>query len=213
MGKAAALAEAHGVDLGIEPELANVVNSADAAKRLLNELASPRLRIVLDPANLFETASEDERPRIVAQAVEMLAGSIAMAHAKDRDPTGGFVAAGGGVIDFPHFFACLRQAGFDGPLVTHGLSEAEAPGVSAFLKKVTARMSRHEFMRDGARLSGIDTGEGPAVIFQHGLGGDEAQVAAHFPEIRLPPPHARMPRAGPLRAGRSGAVFHPDLRR
>jgi pimeloyl-ACP methyl ester carboxylesterase len=43
-------------------------------------------------------------------------------------------------------------------------------------------MSRHEIIRDGARLSGIDIGEGPAVIFQHGLGGDEAQVSAHFPD-------------------------------
>ena len=43
-------------------------------------------------------------------------------------------------------------------------------------------MTRHEFICGGARLSGIDTGEGPAVIFQHGLGGDEAQVSAHFPD-------------------------------
>jgi sugar phosphate isomerase/epimerase len=135
MGKAAALAEAHGVDLGIEPELANVVNSADAAKRLLDEAGSPRLRIVLDPANLFETASEDERRGIVAHAAGTLAGSISMAHAKDRNAEGGFVAAGAGVIDFPHFIACLRQAGFDGPLVAHGLSEAEAPAVASFLAK------------------------------------------------------------------------------
>jgi sugar phosphate isomerase/epimerase len=135
MGKAAALAEAHGVDLGIEPELANVVNSAGAAKRLMKEVSSPRLRIVLDPANLFETASERERQNIVSQAVETLAGSISMAHAKDRDAKGGFVAAGTGVIDFPHFLACLKRSGFDGPLVAHGLSEAEAPAVSAFLQK------------------------------------------------------------------------------
>ena len=135
MAKAAALADAYGVDLGIEPELANVVNSADAAKRLLNEVKSPRLRIVLDPANLFETASEQERRSIVAYAAETLAGSISMAHAKDRDAAGGFVAAGTGVIDFPHFLACLRQSGFDGPLVAHGLSEAEAPAVSALLAK------------------------------------------------------------------------------
>ena len=43
-------------------------------------------------------------------------------------------------------------------------------------------MSRHELIRDGAALSGIDTGEGPTVVFQHGLGADKAQVAAHFPE-------------------------------
>ena len=135
MAKAAALAEAHGVDLGIEPELANTVNSADVAKRLLKEVGSPRLRIVLDPANLFETASEQERKNIIAHAAETLAGSISMAHAKDRGASGGFVAAGTGVIDFPHFLACLRQTGFDGLLVAHGLSESEAPAVAAFLAK------------------------------------------------------------------------------
>ena len=135
MGRAADIAEAHGVDLGIEPELANVVNSAEAAKRLLNDLKSPRLRIVLDPANLFETAAEAARTAIIEKAVETLSGSISMAHAKDRDASGGFVAAGTGVIDFPHFIGCLREAGFDGPLVAHGLSEAEAPAVAKFLRK------------------------------------------------------------------------------
>lgn len=135
MGKAAALAEAHDVFLGIEPELANVVNSAAAAKRLMKQVDSARLRIVLDPANLFETASDEERRSIIAHAAETLAGSIWMAHAKDRDPKGGFVAAGTGVVDFPHFLACLKQAGFDGPVVAHGLSEAEAPAVAEFLAK------------------------------------------------------------------------------
>jgi sugar phosphate isomerase/epimerase len=135
MDEAVSLAEAYDVDLGIEPELANVINSADAATRLVNQIGSPRLRIVLDPANLFETASADERRNIVARAAATLAGNISMAHAKDRDAAGGFAAAGKGVIDFPHFISCLRQAGFDGPLVAHGLTEAEAPAVASFLEK------------------------------------------------------------------------------
>ncbi|MGB8313100.1 MAG: alpha/beta hydrolase [Aestuariivirga sp.] len=36
--------------------------------------------------------------------------------------------------------------------------------------------------RDGAMLRGRDGGEGLPVIFQHGLGGDEAQVAEVFPD-------------------------------
>jgi sugar phosphate isomerase/epimerase len=138
MAKAAALADAHDIDLGIEPELANVISNAPAARRLLDEMRSPRLRIVLDPANLFETASEQGCRDLIARAVDLLADRIVMAHAKDRDARGGFVAAGRGVIDFAHFIKRLRAAGFDGPLVTHGLSEAEAPAVAAFLKQVTA---------------------------------------------------------------------------
>ena len=135
MAKAVEMAEAHGVDLGIEPELANVVDSASAARRLLDELRSPRLRIVLDPANLFEVARPDEQRGIIARAVDLLADSIVMAHAKDRDAQGGFAAAGRGVIDFPHFLSCLKAAQFDGPLITHGLREDEAPAVAAFLKQ------------------------------------------------------------------------------
>jgi sugar phosphate isomerase/epimerase len=136
MAKACALAEAKGVRLGIEPELANVVDGAAKARRLIDSLQSPALAIVLDPANLFEVAPLDRQRDILSQAVDLLADSIVMAHAKDRDPTGGFATAGKGVVDFPHFLARLRGAGFDGDLVTHGLTAAEAPGVAAFLARL-----------------------------------------------------------------------------
>ncbi|UWU23485.1 sugar phosphate isomerase/epimerase (plasmid) [Rhizobium sp. CB3060] len=136
MSKALALAEDHGVDLGIEPEQANIVTSAADAKRLIAEMGSERLRIVLDPANLFESATPLEARAIVERAVETAAGHIAMAHAKDRYADGRFATAGQGIVDFPDFIARLKAVGFHGPLVTHGLSAAEAPHVAAFLKEL-----------------------------------------------------------------------------
>jgi sugar phosphate isomerase/epimerase len=138
MEKALAIAERCNVDLGVEPELANVVSSAPLARKLIDELQSPRLKIVLDPANLFEIATDGERRALIEQAVDLLGDRIAMAHAKDRDPRGGFTAAGRGVVDFRHFVATLKRAGFDGPLVTHGLSEAEAPSVATFLREIVS---------------------------------------------------------------------------
>ena len=137
MERALALAEAAGLDLGIEPEAANVVTSAADARRLIGALGSRRLKIVLDPANLFERATADEARRCVAAAVEVAGDAIAMAHAKDRDAAGAVVAAGRGVVDFGDLVARLRAVGFDGPLVTHGLSPAEAPGVAAVLAEAT----------------------------------------------------------------------------
>ena len=136
MEAAVAIAERFDIELGIEPELANVVSSARAARRLLDEMKSKRLRIVLDPANLFEVADTAERHRLIDEAVDLLAAEIGMAHAKDRNPDGSFAAAGQGVVDFPHFIDRLKVAGFDGPLITHGLTEAEAPDVGAFLRNV-----------------------------------------------------------------------------
>ena len=138
MGKACALAEARGVRLGVEPELANVVDGARAARRLIDALASPAIAIVLDPANLFEVAGAAERRRLVEEAVDLLGDRIAMAHAKDRNANGSFATAGKGVIDFAHFLAKLREAGFDGDLVTHGLAAEEAAGVAAFLRGLGA---------------------------------------------------------------------------
>lgn len=132
MEAACAVAEEMGVRLGIEPELGNVVIDAAAARRIIDELGSPAPAVVLDPANLFEVAAD--RGDIIARAVDLLADRIVMAHAKDRDAGGGFVAAGTGVIDFPAFVARLRAAGFDGDMVTHGLTAAEAPGVARFLR-------------------------------------------------------------------------------
>jgi pimeloyl-ACP methyl ester carboxylesterase len=43
-------------------------------------------------------------------------------------------------------------------------------------------MSWFTFQRNGTSLRGWDGGEGLPVIFQHGLGGDEAQVAEVFPD-------------------------------
>ncbi|MBB5751578.1 sugar phosphate isomerase/epimerase family protein [Prosthecomicrobium pneumaticum] len=134
MEKASALAERHGVALGIEPEQANVVTSAADALRLIGAIGSPAIRIVLDPANLFERATPAEARAIVAAAVDALGPHIALAHAKDRAADGAFVTAGTGVVDFPDLIARLGAAGFDGPLVTHGLSAEEAPGVASFLR-------------------------------------------------------------------------------
>ena len=139
METALTLAEAAEVDLGIEPEQANVVTSATDARRLIRELGSRRLRIVLDPANLFERASREEARTIAARAVEVSGDATAMAHAKDRDELGAFVSAGRGVVDFPAFFDRLAATGFEGPVVTHGLSPDEAPAVAAMLRDLGLR--------------------------------------------------------------------------
>jgi sugar phosphate isomerase/epimerase len=129
------IAERYNLNLGIEPELANVVSGAMSAKRLIDECTSQRIKIVLDAANLFEVESAAEQRRIVAEAVDMLGPHIIMAHAKDRKADGTFVAAGTGVLDYPHFLRALKNAGFKGPIVTHGLRAAEAPAVSLFLRQ------------------------------------------------------------------------------
>ena len=125
MQRAIAIAETHDLLLGIEPEHANVVSSPAKARRLLDEMQSDRLTIILDPANLFDKASTREIRQRVESAIELLGSDIYMAHAKDRTADGRFVAAGKGAVDFGHFIGKLKEAGFKGPWVMHGLTSDE----------------------------------------------------------------------------------------
>ena len=53
-------------------------------------------------------------------------------------PTAHSSPRGRGVLDYRHYLAALRSVGFDGPLVTHGLSAAAVPDVGAFLRRMMA---------------------------------------------------------------------------
>lgn len=136
MEKALLIAEHHQVDLGVEPEIHNVVDSAVKARHLLDQMKSPRLKIVLDPANLYRAGELPDKTGILEQAFDLLGPDLAMAHAKDLDLQGKPVAAGKGAVDFPKFIGLLRQSGFEGPLVAHGLTEEEVPSVMQFLHQV-----------------------------------------------------------------------------
>ena len=140
MTEALDIARRHDVALGIEPEVSNVVDTARKARRLLDEMNSPRLKIIIDGANLFH---EGELPRmraILDEAFDLLGPDIAMAHAKDlaRDGRPGHVPAGKGALDFDHYVRRLSQAGFDGPIVLHSLSEDDVPGCIEFLRGLLA---------------------------------------------------------------------------
>ena len=182
MAQAVQMAEAAGVDLGIEPEQANVVTSAADAKRLIGEMGSPRVRIVLDPANLFELADRTEARAVVAGAIDLLGDRIAMAHAKDRAADGSFTTRRQGRCRFPGLrgaAGCCRLRGADGGAWADRGGGARRGGVPL---RADVPMRTDALQRDDATLRVFDSGAGSPVVFQHGLGGDAAQVEENFPD-------------------------------
>src|SRR5205085_9742453 len=107
-----------------EPEVSNVVDSAVKARRLLDEVGSPRLKVVLDGANIFHAGELPQMERILREAVALLGPDIALAHAKDlsRDGEAGHEAAGHGLLDYDLYLSLLASAGYAGPLILHGLA-------------------------------------------------------------------------------------------
>lgn len=131
------LAEANQITLGVEPESSNVVASASKARRLLDELMSPRLKIVMDAANLFHAEDLPRMREILDEAFDLLGGDIVIAHSKDIQMAGELrhVAAGKGSLDYDHYLSLLNACGFAGPLILHELQESEVAGSVAFLQE------------------------------------------------------------------------------
>ena len=136
MEEAVAIAEAQGATLVFEPEVNNVVDSAPKARRLLDEVRSKHLQVVIDGANLFHAGQLPRIREILDEAFDLLGDSIRLAHAKDleRDGDAGHQAAGTGVLDYDRYLALLRQIGFDGSLILHSLEEEQVAASAAFVR-------------------------------------------------------------------------------
>jgi sugar phosphate isomerase/epimerase len=138
MREALAIAEDCEVTLAFEPEVSNVIDSAAKGRALLDEIKSNRLKVVLDPANLFHAGELPRMHAIMDEAFALLGRDMVIAHAKDlsRDGDAGHEAAGQGVLDYDYYVKCLRRVGFDGPVILHGLTEAQVSGCVAFLRQI-----------------------------------------------------------------------------
>jgi sugar phosphate isomerase/epimerase len=134
MKQAVRVAEEHEVTLAFEPEVNNVVDSAEKGRRLLDEIRSPRLKVVMDAANLFREGELLHADEILDKAFELLGEDIVIAHAKDVKNIGEVVAAGHGELDYDRYLKNLRGVGFEGPLILHNLEEGEVEGSVAFLR-------------------------------------------------------------------------------
>jgi len=136
--RAVKVAEEYGVTLGVEPEIGNTINSVQKARRLLDEVKSPRLKIVMDGANVFQRGQLPNMRKVLDEAFDLLGSDIALAHGKDldRDGEAGHLAAGRGRLDYPYYLELLRKSGFDGTIILHALQPAEAKDRLAFVRSV-----------------------------------------------------------------------------
>ncbi len=156
--QATEIAQQAGVVLAFEPEVNNVVDSAQKARRLLDEIGSPHLKVTIDAANIFHTGELTRMSEILDEAFALLGKDIALAHAKDlsRDGDAGHEAAGHGKLDYDRYLSLLAASGFHGPLLLHGLSEAQVPGCVNFLRDKLTRAAGGPAKADGGHDSSPD---------------------------------------------------------
>ena len=132
-----------GVRLGVEPESANIVRDAAAARRLLAELGGDarHVGIVLDPANLLSPGTLSRQQKILRAAADALGDAVICVHAKDVVASG-YAAAGYGGLDYDLVFGLVRDLPHRVPMVIQDAAEDDIARVLAFLRGRATRAAR-----------------------------------------------------------------------
>lgn len=101
-------AEQMGVVVAIEPVWKHIVCNPKRARRVLDEIASPNLQIILDPVNLLDICNYQEQEAIVEEAIALLGPDVAMVHLKDYMPADGKLEAMGCGLGMMKYEAVLK---------------------------------------------------------------------------------------------------------
>ena len=134
-------AEAAGVNIAFEPEYNNVCQNAYLSRRLIDEMASPRLKVVMDAANIFGKDDLSRMTEVLDEAFDLLGDYVAIAHGKDLDHGGdaGHLAAGTGKLDYEHYVKLLCGLSFDVPIILHGITEEQLPESADMIRSHAAK--------------------------------------------------------------------------
>lgn len=106
-------AEKWGVYVGLEAASGHLIGTAPELARMLEEVPSSMVGVVLDPGNLMTADNFARQNEVIEEAFELLGDRIIAAHAKDRIvlPDGGLgvVPAGFGEMNYELYMKLLNQ--------------------------------------------------------------------------------------------------------
>ncbi len=141
MKYAADIAEKFEVTLAIETEASNVIDTPEKARRIMDDVGSARLKMIMDAANLFHRgkAKRQNVEATLTHASEVFGRDVVLAHGKDIRESDGidFCATGEGIVDFELFKRLLEENNFSGDFMLHGIyDEAKMPTAVEFIRRI-----------------------------------------------------------------------------
>ncbi len=105
-------AEEENVILAVEPVYSHIVSTPERAERMLEEMNSTHLRIILDAVNLLGPGNVDRRDEVFRDASRRLGDRVALLHMKDYRLENGqmpAMACGEGEMDYRGLMAFARE--------------------------------------------------------------------------------------------------------
>lgn len=125
MCKAVEMAEKANLTLAIESEAANIIDTPENARKLMDTIGSSHLKMILDCANLFHRgmAHPENVQFVLTNTFELFGKDIVIAHGKDILEGDGidFCATGLGIVQFDYTAQLLKSVGYAGDMFLHGI--------------------------------------------------------------------------------------------
>ncbi|MCH5288203.1 MAG: sugar phosphate isomerase/epimerase [Christensenellaceae bacterium] len=87
-------AEEEGAILAVEPVATHIVSTPERAERMLNELPSDNLQIILDAVNLLSPENEGRAQEVIGEAIRRWGDRVRVLHMKDYNLISGKVKSG-----------------------------------------------------------------------------------------------------------------------
>jgi len=130
-------AERCGVNVGIEAVERYVISTPQRLRRLVDEVASPHLKVIYDPVNLLWSTNCAREEEILEAAHTLLGGHIRIVHAKDYQIVdGAFVErpAGQGRLSYPQVLRWLKEQHPESDVLLENTHPATIAGTVAFMR-------------------------------------------------------------------------------
>lgn len=133
-------AEKWGVTAAIEPVFGHTIHTSEHMQRLLEEIPSSHLGVLIDPCNMMDQPNAGNQEEFLGKAFELWGDRIVLAHAKDfrYDEAGRKLTlpSGQGDLDYPLFLRMLKERKPWIDISMEGVTAGQAPEAAAFMRQV-----------------------------------------------------------------------------
>ncbi|WP_138753857.1 sugar phosphate isomerase/epimerase family protein [Paenibacillus sinopodophylli] len=137
-------AEKWGVFVGLEAADGHLVGTAPELARMLEEVPSSNIGVVIDPGNLLNAANFARQDEVITEAFDLLGDRIIAAHAKDRillaNGELGTVTAGLGEMNYELYLKLLNQYKPHVHIIMEEAKEHEMAQSKAFMDEIRGRV-------------------------------------------------------------------------
>jgi len=137
-------AERWGVFIGLEAANDHLVGTAAELHRMLEEVPSSNIGVVIDPGNLLKTENLARQNEVMEEAFELLGDRIIAAHAKDRvigaDGEITTVPAGFGSMNYELYMQLLNQYKPGVSIIMEEAKEHQMAQCKSFIEEIRGRV-------------------------------------------------------------------------